>query len=155
MENMGEQSGRPGDRILALDLGRRRVGLAISDPLGVTAQGLPTLQRRNRRVDMAALRKIIEEHQVTRVVIGNPKHLSGREGRQSEGAAAFAEHLRREAGCEVLLWDERLTTAEAQRVLHESGVSLEKRIAAIDRMAAVILLQSYLDFHKMQESQNC
>jgi len=141
-----------GPRVLALDLGRRRIGLAVSDPLGLTAQGLPTLQRRNRRADMEMLRQVIEEHQVGIVVLGNPKHLSGREGKQSEGAAAFAEQLRRQAGREVVLWDERLTTAEAQRVLRESGVSLEKRKAAVDRLSAVILLQSYLDSQRMQST---
>ncbi len=140
-------------RVLALDLGRRRIGLAISDPLGLTAQGLPTLQRQNRRADMEALRRIVEEHQASLIVLGNPKHLSGREGKQSEGASAFAENLRRHTGREVVLWDERLTTAEAQRVLRASGVSIEKRNAAVDRMAAVILLQSYLDSQRMQSAR--
>ena len=141
-----------GPRVLALDLGRRRIGLAVSDALGLTAQGLQTLERRNRRADMDALRTIIEQYAVGTVVVGNPMHLSGREGKQSESASAFAERLRREAGCEVVLWDERLTTAEAQRVLRSSGVSLQKRAAAVDRMSAVILLQSYLDTRAMRDA---
>ena len=131
--------------MLALDLGRRRIGLAISDPLGATAQGLPTLERRNRRDDMAALRDLVERHDVALILVGHPLHMSGRAGAQAETAQAFGEQLRRATGREVVLWDERLTTAQAARVLRESGIGLQKRRAAVDRMAAVLLLQSYLD----------
>jgi putative Holliday junction resolvase len=119
--------------------------LAVSDPLGITAQGLPTLQRKNRREDLEALRRVVEQQGVSLIVVGNPLHMSGHEGAQSESAAAFAAQLRRSLDRQVVLWDERLTTAEAQRVLRESGVGISKRAAAVDRMAAVILLQSYLD----------
>ncbi|MEO8029059.1 MAG: Holliday junction resolvase RuvX [Bryobacteraceae bacterium] len=141
-------------RILALDLGKRRIGLAISDPLGITAQGLPTLQRTRIRDDFAALGRIIEEQGVQSILIGNPLHMSGREGRGSEHAREFAERLTAETGCPVTLWDERLTTVEAQRVLRESGASIEKRARSVDRLAAVILLESYLDslaFTKWQD----
>lgn len=131
--------------MLALDLGRRRIGLAVSDPLRLTAQGLPTLLRKNKRADLEALRRLAGQHQAALVLVGYPLHLSGRAGVEAERAAAFAEELRRLVGCPVLLWDERLTTAEAQRVLRQSGVSLQKRAAAVDRMAAVLLLQNYLD----------
>ena len=132
-------------RILALDLGKRRIGLAISDPLGITAQGLPTLLRTRIRDDFAALAKIIEDYAVEFILIGNPLHMSGREGRGSEHAHEFAERLGRESGKPVKLWDERYTTVEAQRVLRESGASIEKRARSVDRLAAVILLESYLD----------
>ncbi len=135
-------------RILALDLGARRIGLAVSDPLGLTAQGLPTLERRNLRSDLEALERVAEEKQVGMILVGQPLRLSGQAGAQAEQAEAFAEKLRRRpalAGLEVRLWDERLTTAEAQRVLRASGVSLQKRKRAVDRMAAVLLLQNYLD----------
>ncbi len=132
-------------RILALDLGARRIGLAVSDPLGWTAQGLPTLERRNKATDLAALAKLIRELGVTMVLAGNPLRLSGAEGPGSRQAAAFAEQLRRHTGVEVRLWDERLTTREASRVLRESGVSIAKRARAVDRMSAVLLLQNYLD----------
>lgn len=137
-------------RVLALDLGRRRIGLAISDPLGITAQGLPTLERRNKRADLEALRRLASEYNVELILVGHPLHMSGRAGVQAESAAAFGEELRRRLGHDVLLWDERLTTAEAQRVLRESGVSLAKRTAAIDRLAAVLLLQNYLDRQSME-----
>ncbi len=132
-------------RILALDLGKRRIGLAISDPLRITAQGLPTLQRTRIRDDFAALAKIIEDYGVEFILVGNPLHMSGHEGRGSGHAHEFADRLALESGKPVKLWDERLTTVEAQRVLRESGASIEKRARSVDRLAAVILLESYLD----------
>jgi putative holliday junction resolvase len=132
-------------RILALDLGKKRIGLALSDALGITAQGLPTLERSNIRADLDALARLINEHGVTLLLIGNPLHMSGKEGRQTEFAREFADRLTKKTGLEVQFWDERLTTVEAQRVLRESGVSIEKRARAVDRLAAVILLESYLD----------
>jgi putative pre-16S rRNA nuclease len=132
-------------RILALDLGKKRIGLALSDPLGITAQGLPTLQRTNIRQDLAALDAIIKEREVTLLLMGHPLHMSGHESRQSEYTREFAERLGQHTGIEVRLWDERLTTVEAERVLKESGISIEKRAKAVDRLAAVILLESYLD----------
>jgi putative pre-16S rRNA nuclease len=132
-------------RVLALDLGKRRIGLAISDELGITAQGLATLERRNKRVDLAVLASLIREHGVTQLLMGNPLHMSGREGRQSAWVQEFAGTLEKHTGIPVRLWDERLTTVEASRVLRASGISIEKRAAAVDRLSAVILLQSYLD----------
>ncbi len=142
---------KPHGRVLALDLGQRRIGLAVSDPLGLTAQGLPTLERKNKRADLEVLRQLAEQHQAVLLLVGHPVHLSGRAGTQAEKAAAFAEDLRRYLGRQVLLWDERLTSAEAQRVLRQSGVGRAKQAAAIDRMAAVLLLQSYLDQQRMTD----
>jgi len=133
-------------RILALDLGKRRIGLAVSDELGVTAQGLPTLQRKNNRTDLAALARIVQEKSVDRILIGNPLHMSGDTGFQAELARQFGDLVGRHTGKEVQLWDERLTTVEASRVLRASGISIEKRARAVDQLSAVILLQSYLDF---------
>jgi putative holliday junction resolvase len=132
-------------RILALDLGKKRIGLAVSDPLGITAQGLPTLERSNIRADLDALAHLIETHEVTLLLMGHPLHMSGKEGRQAEYTRDFAERLHQKTGIEVRFWDERLTTVEAQRVLRESGISIEKRARAVDRLAAVILLESYLE----------
>jgi putative Holliday junction resolvase len=132
-------------RILALDLGKKRIGLALSDPLGITAQGLPTLQRTNLRADLAALEDLIAKHQVRLILMGHPLHMSGHEGRQAEYTRAFAERLAEKTGLEIKFWDERLTTVEAERVLRDSGISIEKRARAVDRLAAVILLGSYLD----------
>ncbi len=119
--------------------------MALSDELGITAQGLETLQRTNIREDIARLVQLIAERNVSLILVGNPLHMSGREGRQVEFARDFADRLKGAAGVPVQFWDERLTTVEAQRVLKESGISIEKRAQAVDRLAAVILLESYLD----------
>lgn len=132
-------------RILALDLGKRRIGLAISDELGITAQGLDTQQRTNMREDLAHLANLITEKNVGLILMGNPIHMSGREGRQAEYTRDFAQRLKEETGLPIVYWDERLTSVEAGRVLRDSGISIEKRARAVDRLSAVILLASYLD----------
>lgn len=132
-------------RILALDLGRRRIGLALSDELRLTAQGLETLERTNIREDIARLSELIRNRGVTCVVVGNPMRLDGSEGTQSAWARDFAAKLHRTTGVEVVAWDERLTTVEAERVLKQSGISRTRRSRAVDRLAAVILLENYLD----------
>ena len=132
-------------RILALDLGKKRIGLALSDPLGVSAQGLDTLQRTTIRADIAALAALAREHEVRLVLLGHPLNMNGSEGRQAVYTRDFAERLRERTGLTVRFWDERLTSKEAERVLKQSGISIEKRARAIDRLAAVILLASFLD----------
>ena len=132
-------------RILALDLGKKRIGLAISDPLGITAQGLPNLNRTNKRSDLAALEVLAQEREVGLFLMGNPINMRGTEGRQSGWVREFAAALEARTRLPVKFWDERLTSVEAGRVLRSSGISIEKRAAAIDRLSAVILLQSYLD----------
>ena len=135
-------------RVLALDLGKRRIGLALSDELRVTAQGLKTLERTNIREDLARLCQLAVDNNVSQIVIGNPLHMSGRAGFQADRAHEFGERLQAASSLPVEYWDERLTTVEAQRVLRESGVSSQKRAKAVDRLAAVILLESYLDSRK-------
>lgn len=135
-----------GGRVLALDLGKRRIGLAVSDELGLTAQGLPTLQRTNKAEDLDALSRLVRDKSVVLVVVGQPLHMSGSEGRQANHAAQFARTLATHTGVEVRLWDERLTTVEAGRVLSQSGMSRKKQGAAVDRLSAVLILQSYLDY---------
>jgi putative holliday junction resolvase len=132
-------------RVLALDVGLRRIGLAVSDALGITAQGMPTLQRRNKRSDLAALRGVVAKHEVAEVVVGHPLHLSGKEGRQAEKVVAFADDLREHLGIPVHLWDERLTSAQANRVLRETDMSIRRRSEVVDQMAAVLILQAWLD----------
>jgi putative Holliday junction resolvase len=132
-------------RILALDLGKKRIGLALSDPLGISAQGLDTLQRSTIREDIAALEAIAREHQVQLVLLGHPLNMRGDEGWQAVYTRDFAQRLTERTGLVVRFWDERLTSKEAERVLRQSGISIEKRAKAIDRLAAVILLASYLD----------
>ncbi len=129
-----------------MDLGKRRIGLAVSDELGITAQGLPTLQRSRIREDLDALVNLVAEKNVQMIVMGNPLHMSGRQSRQAEYTREFAERLGERTGLPVEFWDERLTSVEAGRVLRESGISIEKRAAAVDKLSAVLLLESYLDF---------
>lgn len=132
-------------RILALDLGKKRIGLAISDPLGITAQGLPNIVRTNKRTDLAALEQLAREREVGLILMGNPINMRGAEGRQSAWVREFGAAIETRIGLPVTFWDERLTSVEAGRVLRSSGISIEKRAAAVDRLSAVILLQSYLD----------
>jgi putative Holliday junction resolvase len=135
----------PNGRILALDLGKKRIGLALSDPLGITAQGLETLERRGRREDVEFLRRLTVEHGVTMILMGDPIHMSGEAGRQSEYTREFARELEYKTGLPVQFRDERWTSREAERALRGSGIANGDRKPAIDRMSAVILLQSYLD----------
>lgn len=135
---------RPG-RILALDFGKRRIGLALSDELGITAQGIETLQRTRVREDIAYLAELAATRDVSLFLMGMPLHMSGHEGRQAAHAREFADRLVKSTGIPVHYWDERLTSVEANRVLRESGISIEKRAKAVDRLSAVILLESYLD----------
>lgn len=120
------------------------MGLAVSDALGITAQGLETLERKNKRSDFARLERLIREHQIAEIVLGNPLRMSGEEGTQSRKVAEFAAELRRRFGLAVHLWDERLTSSEANRLLRDAEVSLQKRTQAVDRMAATLILQSFL-----------
>jgi putative Holliday junction resolvase len=132
-------------RVLALDVGKKRIGLAISDPLGISAQGLPTLHRTRIRDDLQRLHQLAQERDVALFLVGKPVHMSGDESRQSAYTADFAERLREKTGIPIAYWDERLTSLEAERVLREAKASLEQRKEAVDRLAAVLLLESYLD----------
>jgi len=129
-------------RVLAIDPGERRVGLAVSDPLGITAQGLPTFDRRSGDLG-EHVGKIVREYEVTRIVVGNPLSMSGRESEGSVRARELAQALRTRLSLPVELWDERLSTAEAHRVLKRSRVDK----GTVDRLSAVIILQGYLAAH--------
>lgn len=126
-------------------MGSKRIGIAVSDPLGITAQGLETLQRKNKRTDFDNLGNVIRKYEVREIVIGLPLRMSGAEGTQSEKMRAFAGELRKKFGLPVHLWDERLTSAEANRFLRETELSIEKRAKAVDRMAAVLILQGWME----------
>jgi len=134
-------------RILGLDVGARRIGIAVSDPLGITAQGLETFHRKNKKYDLQYLRRTIHEYNVQAIVVGLPLRMSGIEGAQAEKIQAFAEDLRKHFKLPVHLWDERLTSAEANRLLRETDLSIEKRGKAVDRMAAILILQGWLEAH--------
>jgi putative Holliday junction resolvase len=138
----------PVRRILALDFGARNLGLAVSDELGLTAQGLPTYRRSNKRNDFDYLRRLIKQYQVGEIVMGLPLRMSGDEGIQAEKVQAFAEELRHRFKLPVHLFDERLTSVEANRVLRESEMSIRRRAEVVDQLAAVLILQSFLEFRK-------
>ncbi len=121
--------------------------MAVSDLLGITAQGLETIRRKNKRTDFELLQRTIAGNDVREIVVGYPLRMSGEQGRQSEKISAFAEELRSRFGLPVHLWDERLSSVQANRVLREAELSIAKRAAAVDRLAAVLILQSYLDAH--------
>ena len=144
LDRIAENSGEP-SRLLGLDVGNRRIGMAVSDPLGITAQGIDTLQRRNKRTDFQQLAKVIRHYNVSEIVVGLPLRLSGTESAQTEKVTVFAEELRDKFAIPVHLWDERLTSVQANRLLREAELSIEKRAASVDRMAAVLILQSFLD----------
>jgi len=132
-------------RALGLDVGSRRIGIAVSDPLGITAQGLETLQRKNKRHDLEYFEKLVRDYGIKEIVVGLPLRMSGAEGTQAEKIRAFADDLRKRFGLPVHLWDERLTSAEANRLLRETELSIEKRGQAVDRMAAILILQGWMD----------
>jgi len=141
---------RPTPRILAIDYGRKRIGLALSDELGITAQPLQTLMHKNRRDDVRRLRDICRAHGVARILVGHPVHITGEAGEMADEASRFAARLRKELGIEVELADERLTSWEAENTMAEFGSSRQRKNASVDAVAAAILLREYLD--KMRTS---
>ena len=132
-------------RIMGLDVGSKTIGVAVSDPLGITAQGLDTIRRRNKRRDFEELERLVRAYAVEQIVVGYPLRLSGNEGRASEKMRQFADELRKRFEVQVHLWDERLTSSQANRILREADLSIRKRSQAVDRMAAVLILQSWMD----------
>ncbi len=137
-------------RILALDVGSKTIGLAVSDALGITAQGLDTIRRKNKRTDFAALGQVIRDYQVREIVVGNPLRMTGATGVQSEKMSLFADELRRQFSLPVHLWDERLTSAEANRLLRETDMSIRRRAQVVDRLAAVLILQNFLEYRRTE-----
>jgi len=132
-------------RIMALDYGSKTIGLAVTDELGITAQGLATLRRTNKRNDLDHLRRLIKEYRVGELVMGLPLRLSGDTGIQSDKVEVFAQELRKKFKLPVHLFDERLTSVEANRVLRESEMSIRRRAEVVDQLAAVLILQAFLE----------
>ncbi|BDF05222.1 putative pre-16S rRNA nuclease [[Clostridium] hylemonae] len=133
---------------MGLDYGEKTVGVAVSDPLGLTAQGIETIFRKEEnklRKTCARIEELIREYEVERIVLGLPKHMNNDIGNRAEQSLEFGEMLKRRTGLEVVMWDERLTTVEAERTLIENKVRREDRKKYIDKIAAVFILQGYLD----------
>ena len=133
-------------RYLGLDIGDRTIGIAVSDPLGLTAQGVETIRRKNLEKDLARLGELMEQYEPRSLVSGYPKNMNGTEGDRCEVVKAFLEKVKKQyPDVEIALWDERLSTVAATRSLLEGDVSRKKRKKVIDKMAAVFILQGYLD----------
>ena len=133
-------------RYLGLDIGDRTIGIAVSDPLGLTAQGVETIRRKNLEKDLARLGELMEQYETRSLVSGYPKNMNGTEGDRCEVVKAFLEKVKKQyPDVEIALWDERLSTVATTRALLEGDVSRKKRKKVIDKMAAVFILQGYLD----------
>ncbi len=137
-------------RILAVDLGSRRIGLAISDPLGITAQPLPTLQAKDWDTDLDAVVGVAVDREAEAVVVGLPLRMNGEAGKEARRAQRFADALRVRTRIPVHTWDERLTTVASERALIQAGDSRKKRRALIDSTASILILQSFLDSRRSQ-----
>lgn len=133
-------------RILALDPGTKRIGVALSDELGWTAQPLETFVRKSLDADLTHIKELVRRHEVREIVVGMPVQLNGRAGPAAQGAQRFLEAVRAAVGIPVVAWDERLTTKAAEQMLIEADVSRKKRKGAVDRVAAALLLKSYLEY---------
>jgi putative pre-16S rRNA nuclease len=132
-------------RVMALDVGDKTIGIAISDALLLTAQARPTLRRKDVKSDIEALRHLTQENEVHEIVVGQPLHMSGHQSPQSEKVARFAEQLHKVLDIPVIFWDERLTSFAAEQHLEELGLNWRKRREHVDKIAAMIILQNYLD----------
>ena len=138
-------------RILGLDFGSRTVGVAVCDPLGITAQTVETIERKDEnklRKTLARIEALVKEYEAQEIVLGYPKNMNNTLGERVEKTEAFQEMLERRTGLPVVLWDERLTTVAAERVLMESGVRRENRKKSVDQIAAAMILQGYLDMRQ-------
>lgn len=135
-------------RIMALDLGDVRIGIALSDLMGIIASGLETYTRKNLKEDISYIAELIQKHQVGVVVLGLPLNMDGTKGERVEKTYAFAEELVKVINCKIEYIDERLTTVSAERILISGDVRRDKRKQVIDKIAATIILQSYLDKYK-------
>ncbi len=132
-------------RIMALDVGSKTVGVACSDALYLTAQGVETIQRSSLAKDFERIMELVKEYEVEEIVVGMPKHMNGTKGERAEKTESYVERLKEVVDIPIRYWDERLSTAMATRSLLEADVSRKKRKAVIDKMAAVVILQGYLD----------
>jgi putative Holliday junction resolvase len=143
------RTGPPGDReqerILGLDVGEKRIGVAVSDPLGISAQGLAVLIRQGRDADLVRLQEMIRQYPIKEIVVGLPRHMDGRLGEQAPAILDLARELGEALGAAVIPWDERLSTVEAERVLVAADLSRRRRRQVVDKLAAVLILQGYLN----------
>lgn len=142
-------------RIMGLDYGSVTVGVAISDSLGLTAQGIEVIRRKQDnklRQTLARIEELIKQYEVEKIVLGYPKHLNNTIGERAVKSEEFAEKLKKRTGLNVILWDERLTTVAAHQVLDEGGLNYKKKAMVVDKLAAVLILQGYLDYLSLKKN---
>ena len=140
-------------RILGIDFGEKRIGLAVSDPMGMTAQSLPTLENHNKKQVLAEFERICREREVAEVVIGIPRNMNGSFGPKAVQIQALVPELEKTLKIPVLTWDERLTSREAGRLMIEQGLSRKRQKEGSDRLAAMLILQNYLEFKRMKRER--
>lgn len=138
-------------RILCLDVGEKNIGVAVSDPLGLTAQGLEVIKRQSLSTDLRKIRQLLKDYDVEEIVLGLPRNMNGTIGEKAREILRFKENLEEAAGIAVTTWDERLTTVAAQRALLEADVSRKGRKKVIDKLAAVFILESYLRYRQRSQ----
>ncbi len=141
-------------RVLGLDLGRRRIGVALSDPTGLLAQPLEVIERTSKEQILRILKGLVLEWEIERIIIGYPRQMSGEVGEEAKWVANYAEKLSQELDLPVLLWDERLSTVSAERVLKERHWKEERQRGWVDAVAAAVILQDYLDSRNVQRKEN-
>ncbi|MEQ3352809.1 Holliday junction resolvase RuvX [Aedoeadaptatus acetigenes] len=132
-------------RLLGLDIGNKTIGVSVSDPLGITAQGVTTIIRASKAEDAAALKSLIDKYDVEKLIVGLPKNMNNTLGFQAKRTMNYADYLKEALGMEIIYVDERLTTSSAEAVLMQGGVRRENRKKHVDKLAAVLILQTYLD----------
>jgi putative Holliday junction resolvase len=137
-------------RVMGLDIGSHTIGVAVSDELGITAQGLKTIRRKSKENDLKEILKIIDEFEIVKVVVGLPKNTDGTLGKQAEMVFLWIKTLREKIKLPVVTWDERFSTIEASKVLLEADLSRKKRKKAVDKLAAVLILQGYMSRSRNQ-----
>lgn len=132
-------------RILGLDVGSKTIGVAVSDPLGFTAQGITTIRRTNKEKDLEEIKKFCDEYKAETIVIGLPKNMNGTIGPSGEIIMAFGKLIEEELKVQIKFWDERLTTVAAHKAMLEADLSRNKRKKIVDKVASTFILQGYLD----------
>lgn len=140
-------------RIMGLDIGTKTIGVAISDELGLTAQGLKTIIRKSKEKDFLVISTLISQFQIEKIVVGLPKNMNGTLGKQAELVLKFIEELKEKVSISVEIWDERLSTVEANRTLLQADLSRSKRKRVIDKLAASLILQGYLDRRRIKKDE--
>ena len=143
-------------RIMGLDFGSKTVGVAVSDPLGLTAQGVEIIRRKSEkklRQTLARIEELVDQYKVERIVLGLPKHMNNDIGERAEKSLEFQKMLEKRTGLHVVMWDERLKTVEADRTMMETGIRRENRKEYVDMLAAVFILQGYLDYLAMNRQE--